>query len=148
MRWNDAGDAAWFAKTFDIRYPLGDAGSAAEALASSRYGIPLVFVLDRDGSVVDFALGYLGTRTDRWLVTTVEKALERTAAHPSTPVNKAVAINITPTVCATARARSESGPSESFVTVHGAGYKFVDAWTDNVRPIRLFRGITFSLHVG
>jgi peroxiredoxin len=75
LRWNDRGDAAAFAKAQGITYPLADAGDAATAFAVEKYGLPLVFVIGKDGRVVDYAVGYNGAKTDRWLEKTIAAAL-------------------------------------------------------------------------
>ncbi|HEY0160472.1 MAG TPA: TlpA disulfide reductase family protein [Thermoanaerobaculia bacterium] len=75
LRWNDTGDAAAFAKAQGITYALADAGDAATAFAVDKYGLPLLFVIGKDGRVIDYAVGYNGAKTDRWLEQTVAAAL-------------------------------------------------------------------------
>jgi thiol-disulfide isomerase/thioredoxin len=83
LRWQDSGDAAAFAKANGITYPLADAGDAAATFALDRYGIPLLFVIGRDGRVVDYAVGYNAATTDRWLEETIAKALTAERRRPA-----------------------------------------------------------------
>jgi thiol-disulfide isomerase/thioredoxin len=75
LRWQDSGDALAFAKANGITYPLGDAGDAAATFALERYGIPVMFVIGRDGRVVDYTVGYNAATTDAWLERTIARAL-------------------------------------------------------------------------
>lgn len=77
LRWMDQGDPAAFAKTLGITYPLADVGAAANTFALERYGLPLLFVIGRDGRVVDYATGYKGAATEKWLAETIAKARRR-----------------------------------------------------------------------
>jgi thiol-disulfide isomerase/thioredoxin len=75
LRWNDHGDASAFAKTHGITYPLADSGDAAKAFAVEKYGVPVLFVIGKDGRVIDYVVGYNGTKTDLWLEKTISNAL-------------------------------------------------------------------------
>ena len=75
LRWKDSGDATAFAKAHGITYPLGDGSTASAAFAVDKFGIPVVFVIGRDGRVVDYAAGGSSTANEAWLEKTIAKAL-------------------------------------------------------------------------
>jgi thiol-disulfide isomerase/thioredoxin len=76
LTWHESGDARAFAKRKGLSYPIGDGTIAAAAYGLDAYGIPLVFIIGRDGRLVDYAAGYAEGH-DRWLDSTIERALRR-----------------------------------------------------------------------
>ncbi|HET7434846.1 MAG TPA: TlpA disulfide reductase family protein [Thermoanaerobaculia bacterium] len=75
LRWRDGGDLAAFAAKQNLDYALADAGAAANVFSVDQYGLPVMFILGRDGRVVDYAIGYDGAITEAWLAQTVAAAL-------------------------------------------------------------------------
>lgn len=76
ISWRDSGDAAAkYAQKHALTYPLATSPEAIATFGTDEYGLPLLYVLGRDGRVVDFTVGYAGERTERWLREVVEGAL-------------------------------------------------------------------------
>ncbi|MFN0243952.1 MAG: TlpA disulfide reductase family protein [Planctomycetota bacterium] len=63
-RWSDDGDPTSVLKRLGITYPIVDGSSMANAYGIHKSGIPAVFVIGRDGQVVDYLLGYQGANTE------------------------------------------------------------------------------------
>jgi len=65
--WNEQGDPDSFAKELGISYPHMKGDSIAEAYGVNKSGIPTMFLIDRDGLVADFFIGWDGDTTARLL---------------------------------------------------------------------------------
>ena len=65
--WNEKGDPDSFAKQLGISYPHVKGDAIAKAYGVDKSGIPTMFVIDRDGRVADFFIGWDGEATARQL---------------------------------------------------------------------------------
>ncbi|HEX3110337.1 MAG TPA: TlpA disulfide reductase family protein [Thermoanaerobaculia bacterium] len=61
--WNESGDPDAFAKELGLKYPHAKGDSIAAAYGIDNYGIPAVYVIDRNGVVADFFVGWSGDET-------------------------------------------------------------------------------------
>ena len=73
--WNDTGDVAAFAKANGITYPHGAGDAFASEWGIDRSGIPAMFLIDRDGRIADYFIGWNGTATRDRLVARIELLL-------------------------------------------------------------------------
>jgi cytochrome c biogenesis protein CcmG/thiol:disulfide interchange protein DsbE len=65
--WNEKGDPEAFAKEVGISYPHVKGDAIASAYGVDHSGIPTMFVIDREGRVADFFIGWSGENTIRQL---------------------------------------------------------------------------------
>src|SRR5207253_1537848 len=63
--WNEKDDPDAFAKQLGVTYPHANGDAIAAAYGVDSYGIPTMFVIDRDGNVADFFIGWSGDETVR-----------------------------------------------------------------------------------
>ncbi|OJJ19327.1 hypothetical protein BKI52_21175 [marine bacterium AO1-C] len=62
------------AKKLQVMYPIADGDAVAKAYKVN--GLPFALVIGKDGKVIDFFNGYLGSETDQMLEAIVKKALK------------------------------------------------------------------------
>jgi len=79
--WNDSGDPDSFAKKLGISYPHVKGDAIAEAYGVNKSGIPTMFVIDRDGRVADFFIGWDGEATARQLNTRISSLVTGTPSN-------------------------------------------------------------------
>ena len=58
LRLYDSGDATAYLEELGVSYPIGDGATLESPLAIDRYGLPTLYVLDREGRVVDLFIGF------------------------------------------------------------------------------------------
>ncbi len=58
LRLYDGGDPSAFLESVGVTYPIGDGAPFDEPLAIETYGLPTLYVLDREGRIVDLVVGY------------------------------------------------------------------------------------------
>lgn len=75
--WHERGDPEAFAKELGLRYPHADGNAIGAAYGVDYYGIPTMYVIDRDGTVADFFVGWGGDETARKLESDVTTLLRR-----------------------------------------------------------------------
>ena len=73
LSWKETGDPEALVREMGISYPLAEGDGIAEAYSVT--GLPLAFVVGRDGRMVDFFNGYLGKKTEEGLERVVAAAL-------------------------------------------------------------------------
>jgi len=77
--WQERNDADEFAKTMDMHYPHADGNRIAHAYGVDRSGIPNIFVIDRNGLVADYFIGWYGDETGKMLESEIEHVLRESA---------------------------------------------------------------------
>lgn len=75
LSWKETGDPEAVAGSKGVNYLLAEGDGVGESYSVT--GLPLLFVVGRDGRLVDFFNGYLGKRTEDQLDRTVAAALAR-----------------------------------------------------------------------
>lgn len=75
LRVFDRGDATAYLDDLGLSYPIGDGSGFVEPYAIGTYGLPTLYVIDREGRIVKLIVGFSET-TDGVLADAVEEALE------------------------------------------------------------------------
>jgi thiol-disulfide isomerase/thioredoxin len=73
--WKEHNDPDAFAKTMEMHYPHVDGNSIGHAYGVDNAGIPNIFVIDRNGIVADYFVGWYGDETARTLESDVTHLL-------------------------------------------------------------------------
>lgn len=74
LRLFDSGDASDFLTELGVSYPVGDGGPFVEPYAVGSYGLPTLYVIDREGVVVKLLVGF-SEGAEAALIDVVERAL-------------------------------------------------------------------------
>jgi hypothetical protein len=77
LRLYDRGDPEAFLEKLGITYPIGDGAPLATPFAVDQYGLPTLYVIDREGRVVDLLVGFNKEMTPTQLRQAVLEALGR-----------------------------------------------------------------------
>jgi thiol-disulfide isomerase/thioredoxin len=73
--WQERNDADAFANTMAMHYPHANGNSIGHAYGVDRSGIPNIFVIDRNGVVADYFVGWYGDETGKMLESDVTQLL-------------------------------------------------------------------------
>jgi thiol-disulfide isomerase/thioredoxin len=74
--WHEQGDPDAFAKELGLRYPHATGDAIGPAYGIENYGIPAMYVIDRNGIVADFFIGWGGDATSRKLESDITTLLD------------------------------------------------------------------------
>ncbi len=74
LRLFDSGDATAYPSSLGISYPIGNGDPFVEPYAIGTYGLPTLYVIDREGTVAKLLVGF-SEETEAELVEAVEGAL-------------------------------------------------------------------------
>ena len=75
LRLYDSGDPTAYLEDLGISYPIGDGAAVEKPLAIDQYGLPSLYVIGRDGRVVELLVGYDPELTPVALRRAVSRAL-------------------------------------------------------------------------
>ncbi len=81
LRLFDAGDPTAFLESLGISYPTGDGGPFVGPYAVGEYGLPTLYVIDRQGRIASLVVGF-SDDTEAALEQAVERALEIPSSRP------------------------------------------------------------------
>jgi thiol-disulfide isomerase/thioredoxin len=78
--WNERGDADAFAKQMHLTYPHMKGDALAGAYGIEQAGIPAIFIIDGQGRVADYFIGWNGETSAKMIEAEVNKLLLRSGA--------------------------------------------------------------------